>query len=267
MSANFHVLTETDMSNRGQLTSNDRVKTWISDLQSNYSQECPPSEPSSFRDAYSQIGSSHRALTEDTVIPERKSGVSTSIKSQSKPKSSSRSKYSASAVALDKKVSLRGSSSSPVTASNHGITNIQQHENLQSRGSSSSRSKIAPAASRSRQGSQVTPVQPRSQSRLDQATLIDSHASSTSSSQHRNAISKSPKAFLDPYSAAIEQRLEQGYRQMEDETDAILRRRFHESDDMYRSRINSEIQRNRDDIADLDLRWQMLEMEKAAGRR
>ena len=223
-----------------------RITEWIDDLHSHYSRELAPSEPPTSERELSQIGSSHYAISErfpprGTKIPKARSSHASCSKTSSKKAFSHQFPNNLSPGSDDaekpqdaasKKASAGGSSAG--------------HRP----------SKPLPSTERSpqRMPSQKAPSAP-----VSLGPLQHPH------SRHRTYISSHPG--LDPYSTALDGVLFHEHRQIEDRARVFLRRQQRESYEQYSSRINGRLSQLDDKLVDLDMKWQMLEMEKAAGLR
>ena len=70
---------------------------------------------------------------------------------------------------------------------------------------------------------------------------------------------------LDAYSTTLNDCLFHKHREWEARERAVLECRRGESNERYDSRMNHRQKELDDKLVDLDMRWQMLEMEKAVG--
>ena len=208
-----------------------RVSGWINDLNSRYSCELAPSEPSSFRQALSQIGSSHRAVSSRDSIP-----------SEPRPTHSGVREPPAHGSDTVKPSSKKPSSRHKSAASN-------------------SQSKHSTSNTTSRHGSsaELTPTNPPS--RPAASKVSSKHSSSVRSRHSANAVG------LDPYSEALNEKLSHEHRQLEDRAAEFVKRRPGESGVQYDSRIQGHVRQLDEKLEDLDLRWKMLVVEKEAGLR
>ena len=227
-----------------------RITKWIGDLDSHYSRELAPSEPPPSERDLSQVGSSHRAVSERLALKGPLAPTAQSSNASSRTASSKRAiseSYSSKKPSVNEKNSgrheSRNSDSNKTSSHGHPGQNALSNQNPLSKASSK------------QPQSQKTPSQP---------------APSHLSSPRRRSSDINQKIYpsgLDPYTVALNEKLFHEHRQIEDRARKFVKVRPGESGEQYNTRMNGRVHQLDDRLVDLDMKWRMLEMEQEAGLR